>query len=185
TLRSRPAAERPGFSPGVTVGYDNGMRLSVAALVVLLGVAVGAQSRAPQFEPLPAPPDVAEPPADAEKTASGLAYKILEAGSGEARATSDDFVTVRYTGWTTDGTMFDSSYARKMASTFPVNRVIKGWGEGVQLMAIGEKRRLWIPKELAYAGQAGRPQGMLVFDVELVEIVPSPEKNPPPDVAAV
>ena len=86
---------------------------------------------------------------------------------------------MHYTGWTTDGKMFDSSYARDAASTFPVNQVIKGWGEGVQLMTVGEKRRLWIPQELAYAGQAGRPQGMLVFDVELLEIVPSPETPPP------
>ncbi len=161
------------------------MRLLVLPLVVAFGVALGAQARPPQFEPIPAPPDVAKPPADVEKTTSGLAYKILEPGSGTARATADDFVTVHYTGWTTDGKMFDSSYARNAASTFPVNRVIKGWGEGVQLMALGEKRRLWIPQELAYAGQQGRPQGMLVFDVELVEIVPSPEKNPPPDVASV
>lgn len=161
------------------------MRLLTAAFIVILGVALGAQARPTQFEPIPAPPDVASPPADAGKTASGLAFKILGPGAGEARPTSEDFVTVHYTGWTTDGKMFDSSYARSAASTFPVNRVIKGWGEGVQLMAVGEKRRLWIPQELAYAGQEGRPQGMLVFDVELVEIVPSPDKNPPPDVAAV
>lgn len=160
------------------------MRFLVATLVVVVGVALGAQARPPKFEPIPAPPDVANPPADAEKTASGLAFKILEPGSGAARATAEDFVTVHYTGWTTDGRMFDSSFARNAPSTFPVNRVIKGWGEGVQLMAVGEKRRLWIPKELAYAGQEGRPQGMLVFDVELVEIVPSPTKAPA-DVAAV
>jgi len=162
------------------------MRLLVSALLLAtLGVAASAQQpRAPQFEPIPAPSDVAKPPADAQKATSGLASKVLQAGSGTARPTADDFVTVQYTGWTTDGKMFDSSYARGAASTFPVSRVIKGWGEGVQLMVVGEKRRMWIPQELAYAGQAGRPQGMLVFDVELVDIVPSPEKNPPPDVAA-
>jgi peptidylprolyl isomerase len=162
------------------------MRLLVSAfLLTALGVAASAQQpRAPQFEPIPAPPDVAKPPADAQKSTTGLASKVLQAGSGTARPTADDFVTVQYTGWTTDGKMFDSSYARGAASTFPVSRVIKGWGEGVQLMVVGEKRRMWIPQELAYAGQAGRPQGMLVFDVELVDIVPSPEKNPPADVAA-
>jgi peptidylprolyl isomerase len=159
--------------------------LLVSLIAATLTAAAGAQQpRAPQPEPIPAPADVAKPPADATKTASGLASKVLQPGSGTSRATADDFVTVHYTGWTTDGKMFDSSHARGAASTFPVARVIKGWGEGVQLMAVGEKRRLWIPQELAYAGQAGRPQGMLVFDVELVEIVPSPEKNPPPDVAA-
>jgi peptidylprolyl isomerase len=162
------------------------MRVLVAALFVTgLGLSVAAQQpRAPQFQPIPAPPDVAAPAADAVKSASGLASKVLQAGTGTARPSADDFVTVHYTGWTTDGKMFDSSHARGAASTFPVNRVIKGWGEGVQLMVVGEKRRLWIPEALAYAGQSGRPQGMLVFDVELVDVVPSPEKNPPPDVAA-
>jgi len=162
------------------------MKSFVAALIVALGASLAAQqpARAPQFEPIPAPADVAKPPADAVKTASGLTSKVLQPGTGTAKPSAEDFVTVHYTGWTSDGKMFDSSYARAAASTFPVNKVIKGWGEGVQLMTVGEKRRLWIPQELAYAGQSGRPQGMLVFDVELVEIVPSPTV-PPADVAAV
>jgi len=161
------------------------MKPLVFALAMTLTVGLAAeQARPPAFQPIPAPPDVAQAPADASKTASGLASKVLQAGTGSARPTADDFVTVHYTGWTADGKMFDSSYARNAPSTFPVNRVIKGWGEGVQLMTTGEKRRLWIPAELAYAGQAGRPQGMLVFDVELLEIVPSPT-TPPPDVAEV
>jgi peptidylprolyl isomerase len=162
------------------------MRLLLTLL--LLGAAAGRSSaqqpRPTQPEPIPAPADVAKPPADATRTASGLAFKMLQPGTATAKPSADDFVTVNYTGWTTDGKMFDSSFARGAASTFPVNRVIKGWGEGVQLMVVGEKRRLWIPQELAYAGQSGRPQGMLVFDVELIDIFPSPDKNPPPDVAA-
>jgi peptidylprolyl isomerase len=79
-------------------------------------------------------------------------------------------VTVHYAGWTTDGKMFDSSIPRGKPSTFPLNRVIPGWTEGLQLMVIGEKTRFWIPEELAYKGKPGRPQGMLVFDVELLEI---------------
>ena len=79
--------------------------------------------------------------------------------------------------------MFDSSFARNAPSTFPLNRVIKGWGEGVQLMVVGEKRRFWIPQELAYNGMAGRPAGMLVFDIELLDMQPIPS-TPPPDVAA-
>ena len=63
-------------------------------------------------------------------------------------------------------------------STFPLDRVIKGWGEGVQLMVVGEKRRFWIPQELAYNGMAGRPAGMLVFDIELLDIAPSPSTPP-------
>lgn len=165
--------------------YDSRMRSLILASLLVAGVGLAAQAPRPAaFTPLPAPPDVAAPPADAVKTASGLASKVLTPGTGTTRPTAEDFVTVHYTGWTADGKMFDSSYARSAASTFPISRVIKGWGEGVQLMVAGEKRRLWIPKDLAYEGQKGRPQGMLVFDIELVEIVPSPDKNPPPDVGA-
>jgi peptidylprolyl isomerase len=79
-------------------------------------------------------------------------------------------VRVHYTGWTTDGQMFDSSVARNEPIAFGLNQVIAGWTEGVQLMVEGEKRRLWIPERLAYPGQRGAPQGMLVFDVELIKI---------------
>jgi len=133
--------------------------------------------------PIPPPPDVAAPPKDATTTASGLTFKVLQPGTGTARPAATDMVTVHYTGWTTDGKMFDSSHARNAPATFPLDRVIKGWGEGVQLMVAGEKRRLWIPQTLAYNGQAGRPAGMLVFDIELLELMPSP-RVPPPDVAA-
>jgi FKBP-type peptidyl-prolyl cis-trans isomerase len=161
-------------------------RISCVAVLLIsaaaLTLAAASQSTPQQpakVEPRPAPPDVAKPPDDAVKTASGLASKVLEEGSGSTRPRATDFVTVHYTGWTTDGKMFDSSHARGAPSIFPVGRVIPGWGEGVQLMAPGEKRRLWIPQELAYKGQQGRPQGMLVFDLELLDVVASP----PPDVA--
>jgi FKBP-type peptidyl-prolyl cis-trans isomerase len=121
--------------------------------------------------PIPAPPDVAAPPADATKTASGLAYKVLKKGSGTAKPTATDKVKVHYTGWTTDGKMFDSSEQRGEPATFGVNGVIKGWTEGLQLMTVGEKTRLWIPVELAYQNRPGKPAGMLVFDVELLEIL--------------
>ncbi|MEZ5283749.1 MAG: FKBP-type peptidyl-prolyl cis-trans isomerase [Vicinamibacterales bacterium] len=160
------------------------MRVLVFALVTALGAGVAAaQTRPPAFQPIPAPPDVAAPPRRGQDGV-GARLEGPAAGNGQHQATADDFVTVHYTGWSTDGKMFDSSYARSAPSTFPVNRVIKGWGEGVQLMTVGEKRRLWIPEDLAYAGQAGRPKGMLVFDVELLDIAPSPT-TPPPDVAAV
>jgi peptidylprolyl isomerase len=132
---------------------------------------------------IPAPPDVAAPPADAEKTASGLASKPIKTGQGGQKPKADDVVTVHYTGWTTDGKMFDSSHARNKPSTFPLDRVIPGWRECVSLMSVGESRRCWIPQELAYKGQAGRPAGMLVFDVELIEAKPSPTAAPT-DVAA-
>jgi peptidylprolyl isomerase len=133
---------------------------------------------------IPAPADVAAPPADAEKTASGLAYKHLTPGTG-ASPKAWDQVTVHYTGWTVDGKMFDSSVTRNRPATFALNQVIPGWTEGLQLMKQGGKTRLWIPKELAYEGKPGRPQGMLVFDVELLEIQTRPEPPAAPaDVAA-
>lgn len=121
---------------------------------------------------IPAPPDVAAPPADAKKTASGLAYKVLQPGKGTKHPTATSSVTVHYTGWTTDGKMFDSSVARKEPATFPLNRVIPGWTEGVQLMVEGEKARFWIPGKLAYGDnpRPGAPKGMLVFDIELISI---------------
>ena len=138
---------------------SNAFLLSI--LVAAAGAALAAQ--------IPAPDDVAAPPADAETTASGLASKVLEAGSGSVHPTATSNVTVHYTGWTTDGRMFDSSVARGQPSMFPLNRVIRGWTEGVQLMVVGEKRRFWIPEELAYGGRRD-PRGMLVFDVELIAI---------------
>jgi FKBP-type peptidyl-prolyl cis-trans isomerase len=134
--------------------------------------------------PIPAPPDVAAPPADATKTPSGLATKVLKPGTGRDHPAKDDLVMVHYTGWTTDGKMFDSSVARSQPSTFGVNKVIAGFGEGLQLMVPGEKRRLWIPEALAYKGQPGRPNGMLVFDVELIDLpnrAPADVKAAPAD----
>ncbi len=126
------------------------------------------------FETPPPPPatpsDVTAAPADAKKTATGLAYKVLNPGTGTQRPTASDSVTVHYSGWTTDGNMFDSSVARGEPSSFPLNRVIAGWTEGLQLMVPGEKTRFWIPEDLAYGGQPGKPAGMLVFDVELLTI---------------
>ena len=120
-------------------------------------------------DPPVAPADVAAPPADAEVHKRGLASKRLRAGGGERHPKSSSTVTVHYTGWKTDGTMFDSSVKRGQKASFPLNRVIKGWTEGLQLMVVGEKRRFWIPANLAY-GENGRVPGMLVFDVELFEI---------------
>ncbi len=117
-----------------------------------------------------APDDVAAAPADAVRTPSGLASKVLAPGCGRAHAGSFSVVRVHYSGWTTDGRLFDSSVVRGESTTFPLNGVIAGWREGVKLMVVGEKRRFWVPEELAYKGTSG-PQGTLVFDVELLEIV--------------
>ncbi len=122
-------------------------------------------------EPIPAPEDVAAAPKDAVVTKSGLASKVLTAGDGSIHPTATSRVKVHYTGWTTDGKMFDSSVIRRDPAVFGLNQVIAGWTEGVQLMVEGEKRRFWIPQDLAYRGMPGAPAGMLVFDVELLAIL--------------
>ena len=159
------------------------MKNAITILAVLLCSTLTFATQVPAT-----PPDVAAPPDDAECTDSGLCSKVLEAGSGSAHPDAWDNVTVHYTGWTTDGTMFDSSFKRGKPATFGLNRVIPGWTEGLQLMVAGEKRRLWIPVELAYNNMPNRPKGMLVFDVELISIDDQPEPPPPPatpkDVAA-
>lgn len=118
-----------------------------------------------------APDDVAAPPADAERTATGLSSKLLVAGQGESRPGPTDVVRVHYTGWRTNGMEFDSSRDGGAPSEFSLNGVIAGWTEGLQLMVEGEQRRFWIPEDLAYRGRQGFPSGMLVFDVELIAIV--------------
>jgi FKBP-type peptidyl-prolyl cis-trans isomerase len=138
---------------------------------------------APTASSLPAPPDVAAAPADAAKTASGLASKVLTPGTGKEHPGPTDKVKVHYTGWTKGGQMFDSSVTRGEPITFPLNGVIPGWTEGVQLMVVGEKRRFWIPAALAYGEHArnGAPSGDLVFDVELLEITPAPKAPAAPE----
>ena len=131
----------------------------------------------------PAPADVGAAPADAVKTASGLATKVLSPGTGTDHPGPNDKVKVNYTGWTKDGRAFDSTAGGKPAS-FGVGQVIKGWTEGLQLMVAGEKRRFWIPANLAYGSgpsHGGAPTGDLVFDVEVLEIKQAPK---PPETPA-
>jgi FKBP-type peptidyl-prolyl cis-trans isomerase FkpA len=107
-------------------------------------------------------------------TASGLQYEVLTPGTGTVSPKATDNVTVHYKGTTIDGKEFDSSYSRGEPATFPLNRVIAGWTEGVQLMKEGAKYRFFIPSELAYgeqgAGRAIGPNSTLIFDVELIKI---------------
>jgi FKBP-type peptidyl-prolyl cis-trans isomerase len=158
-------------------------RWSILLAVHLGGTLASAIVSAQPIEPLPpapaptapaAPADVAAPPADAKTTRSGLASKIVFEGKGSAHPGSHDRVTVHYTGWTTDGKMFDSSVPRGEPMTLSLDSVIKGWTEGLQLMVKGEKRRFWVPSDLAYGDapeRASAPAGTLVFDVELIDFV--------------
>lgn len=155
-----------------------------ASVAAPKGSANAAGKRRKGPEPIPAPPDVAAPPANAQKTESGLAFVVLTPGTGTEHPTDDDRVSVHYTGWTKDGEMFDSSVARGRPQTFAVTRVVKGWTEGLKLMTKGEKRRFWIPAELAYGEKPmrpGAPSGQLTFDVELIDIFAAPKT--PEDVA--
>ena len=110
------------------------------------------------------------------ETESGLQYKVIEEGDG-ASPTPENTVVVQYEGTLIDGTRFDGTYDELgnpgEPAEFVLGGVIPGWTEGLQMMKIGEERRFWIPQELAYNGRPGAPSGMLVFDVELLEI-----KNP-------
>ncbi len=105
-------------------------------------------------------------------TASGLQYQVITEGTG-AKPSASDTVTVHYQGTTIDGKEFDSSYKRGAPASCPLNRVIPGWTEGLQLMKEGGKSRLFIPSNLAYGERgAGRdigPNSTLIFDVELIK----------------
>ncbi|MCX7097909.1 MAG: FKBP-type peptidyl-prolyl cis-trans isomerase [Methylococcales bacterium] len=106
-------------------------------------------------------------------TATGLQYEILTPGTGSASPKATDTVTVHYKGTTIDGKEFDSSYSRGEPTSFPLNRVIPGWTEGVQLMTVGAKYRFYIPANLAYGEQGAgpiAPNSALIFDVELLQI---------------
>ena len=112
--------------------------------------------------------------ADTISTASGLQYRIITEGSGTENPSPSSIVTVHYSGKLTDGTEFDSSYKRNQPASFPVNGVIRGWTEALQLMHVGDKWELTIPSDLAYgrqgAGIAIPPDAILIFEVELLEI---------------
>ena len=116
------------------------------------------------------PEDVAAAPADAERSKSGLAWTVLKEGRGTRHPSRRSVVRVNYSGWTTDGRMFDSTVLHGGPAEFPLDKVIAGWIEGLQMMTEGESRRFWIPAKLAYADDPSKPQGTLVFDIELLSI---------------
>jgi hypothetical protein len=116
-------------------------------------------------------PDQLTPPADALRTSSGLAYKILKKGAGGERPSRSSTVVIDYSGWDGQGRLFDSSVTRGERASLPLQHLIPGWQEGVPLMARGDSFRFWIPGYLAYDTQPGNssPKGMLVFDITLYD----------------
>lgn len=108
-----------------------------------------------------------------KETASGLQYKVVNEGTGK-RPGKSDVVKVHYRGKLVDGTEFDSSYKRGQPATFPIDKVIPGWTEALQLMRVGSKYELVIPGDLAYGERGTReipPNSVLIFDVELLDII--------------
>jgi peptidylprolyl isomerase len=174
---SKPDAPPHATAPAAPAAADSGERGAAATETPAPGAPAEEKG-------IPAPEDVAAPPKDAKKTASGLASRVLTPGTGKEHPTDQDRVKVHYSGWTKDGKMFDSSVLRKEPTTFAVTQVIPGWTEVLKLMVPGEKRRVWIPAKLAYGDtpRMGAPSGDLTFDVELLEILASPK--PPEDVKA-
>jgi peptidylprolyl isomerase len=156
------------------------MRRLLTSAIALLATSTALAQRLPD---IPTPQDVSTPPVEAVKSPSGLVSKIVTRGSGTEKPQETDFVTVHYSGWTSEGRLFDSSHARNMPNMFALNRVMAGWRECVPLMTVGETRRCWVPQNLAFNGQAGRPTGTVVFDIELLDIRATPNVAPP-DVAA-
>ncbi len=149
--------------------HQDGRVASYAQVMQEIGATRMVGGEAPKAAPA-APSDVAAPPADAEVSPTGVASKVMKKGEGTTKPGPESVVTVHYTGWTTDGKSFDSSIPRGRPASFPLNKVIPGWTEGLQLMVEGEERRFWIPEPMAYKGAPGKPAGMLVFDVELISI---------------
>jgi FKBP-type peptidyl-prolyl cis-trans isomerase len=138
---------------------------------------VGIQK--PPRPPVP-PADVKAPPRNARRTDSGLAYRVLRKGRGREHPGPESVVEVEYSGWTTDGRLFDSTFNSGEPKEVPLSRALRGWTEGLQLMVPGEKTRFWIPASLAHGDrptQPGNPGGMLVFDIELVRISTDHERE--------
>lgn len=129
----------------------------------------------PMAPPPPVPSDLAAPPADASRTAHGVAMKVLTPGTGTVHPTLSDVVSVQFSGWRTDGRLFDSSIVRGEPGEFILGKLMPGWIEALQLMVPGEKVRLWVPQDQAFRGEPGRPAGTLVFELELLDVKAGPQ----------
>jgi peptidylprolyl isomerase len=127
---------------------------------------------------------ISAPPADAQRTSSGLYFVIQKRGAGLEHPTDVDRVNVNYSGFSADGVMFDSSRERAEPGLFTLTQVIPAWNEILKQMVVGEARRLWVPARLAFGDDPfpGLPRGDLLYDIELVKIIRAPRV--PEDVAA-
>ena len=122
---------------------------------------------------VPNPPGPVDKPLDdAERTAAGALTKVLEAGEGEVHPDPDSVALLHYSGWTTDGLIFDSTYPRGRPTAFPLDKIMPAFADAVQLMVVGEKRYIWIPASMADGQWPGNPKGDLVFEVKLMQILP-------------
>ena len=134
--------------------------------------------------PLPAPSDLARPPADAERTKSGLLSRQLKPPKSDVRAQRHDRARIVYAGWDESGRMFDSSVPRGDFAEVTMTHGFPGWQEALALLREGEQRRFWVPAALAYDAYPGTVRGQLVYDIELVQVVHAPAPPPvPADVA--
>jgi peptidylprolyl isomerase len=125
-------------------------------------------------EKTPSPSTAGSPANEIKTTASGLKYQVLKRGNGTVSPKATDTVKVHYHGTLLDGTVFDSSVERGEPISFPLNAVIRGWTEGLQLMKVGDKFKFEIPPDLAYGPDSPSPKippnSTLVFEVELLGI---------------
>jgi peptidylprolyl isomerase len=147
--------------------------LTLAAALCLLGCSKPIADK-PAAQPTPSAPAASASKNDMITTASGLKYQVLKKGTGTVSPTATDTVNVHYHGTLLNGTVFDSSVERGQPISFPLNQVIPGWTEGVQLMHVGDKFKFEIPPNLAYGPNSPSPKippnSTLVFEVELLGI---------------
>ncbi len=121
----------------------------------------------------PTPPEKRDqPPAEAEKLPAGAFTELLRPGTGKEHPDPHSLALVHYIGWTTDGKSFDSTHDRGRPTALPLAEIMPAFAEAVQRMVVGEKQRFWIPGPVAAGNWVGAPKGMLIFEVELVKILP-------------
>lgn len=173
----------------LAIGLRCSKSVALAALALTLAISplqAAAQSTEVTHsgQVITAPPDVASPPRDAETTASGLAMKVLKAGSGTEHPATNDCVTANFVAWKTDGTLFSTSSSMDNSEVLCLNAAIVGVSEALKEMVVGEKKRLWVPEDLTFREHHHHiqrrpedeepPHKDLTFDLELLSIIKAP-----------